>query len=100
MTCPNCNKALTITTRQGVDFESCTDCGGFWLTPMEMDRVLSRTPAHEARLQAPTISPLDAESISVGEDYATYAQYKYHGCYGHPKNIRWAQKLSTKYALA
>lgn len=98
MTCPNCNKSLNITVRKGVEFESCTSCGGFWIALDEMDKILTRSLSNKlARQGAKSLQVASNSKASYKQKEVDSAQagYKYHGCYGRPHSIRWAQKLST-----
>ncbi|OBQ57613.1 TFIIB-type zinc ribbon-containing protein [Halodesulfovibrio spirochaetisodalis] len=91
MQCPNCETALTIINRKGIDIECCTTCDGVWMEQKEMDRLLQQmlskklTDQKPKRRQCPSISPTSEEHLAEsGNDYGTYFTYKYHGCYGFP----------------
>ena len=98
MTCPNCNKPLNITVRKGVEFESCTSCGGFWIALDEMDKILTRSLSNKlAQKEANSIqlTPASKDGYKQNKERSTQVDCKYHSCYGRPRSMRWAEKLST-----
>ncbi len=54
MKCPNCEVALMITERQGIEIDYCPQCRGIWLDRGELDRIIERSAlvAAPARQQA------------------------------------------------
>ena len=98
MTCPNCNKSLNITVRKGVEFESCTSCGGFWIALDEMDKIITRSLSNKLAQKGANsiqVTPASKASYKLNEECSTQVDYKYHSCYGRPRSVRWAEKLST-----
>ncbi len=55
MKCPNCNVALTMSDRNGIEIDYCPDCRGVWLDRGELDKIIERSaqppvqqpPAHQ-----------------------------------------------------
>lgn len=45
MKCPNCDVALAITDRQGIEIDYCPQCRGVWLDRGELDKLIERSAA-------------------------------------------------------
>lgn len=43
MKCPNCNVALVMTDRSGIEIDYCPDCRGVWLDRGELDKIIERS---------------------------------------------------------
>ena len=43
MKCPNCQVALVMTDRQGIEIDYCPECRGVWLDRGELDKIIERT---------------------------------------------------------
>lgn len=43
MKCPNCNVALVMTDRSGVEIDYCPECRGVWLDRGELDKIIERS---------------------------------------------------------
>lgn len=43
MKCPNCNTALVMTDRSGIEIDYCPDCRGVWLDRGELDKIIERS---------------------------------------------------------
>ncbi len=43
MKCPNCNVALVMADRNGIEIDYCPDCRGIWLDRGELDKVIERS---------------------------------------------------------
>ena len=98
MTCPNCKKSLNIIVRKGVEFESCTSCGGFWIALDEMDKILTRSLSNKLAQKGANpqqVAPASKDSYKQKDECQTQVNYKYHTCYGRPRSARWAERLST-----
>lgn len=61
MKCPNCNIALVMADRNGIEIDYCPDCRGIWLDRGELDKIIDRS------VQRPS---------SHGSNYG--AQERYH----------------------
>ena len=62
MQCPNCNVALIMTDRQGVEIDYCPQCRGVWLDRGELDKIIERsatlsTPAPERETRSAPAPP-------------------------------------------
>lgn len=53
MLCPNCKIDLVMADRQGVEIDYCPSCRGVWLDRGELDKIIERSAAYEARPPAP-----------------------------------------------
>ena len=49
MKCPVCNVELKIAERQGIEIDYCPQCRGIWLDRGELDKIIERSAAIEAR---------------------------------------------------
>jgi uncharacterized protein len=43
MNCPQCNLALVMAERQGVEIDYCPQCRGVWLDRGELDKIIQRS---------------------------------------------------------
>lgn len=43
MKCPNCNVALVMADRNGIEIDYCPECRGIWLDRGELDKVIDRS---------------------------------------------------------
>ena len=43
MKCPNCNVALVMSDRNGIEIDYCPDCRGVWLDRGELDKIIERS---------------------------------------------------------
>ena len=43
MNCPQCNIALVMSERQGVEIDYCPQCRGVWLDRGELDKIVQRS---------------------------------------------------------
>ena len=43
MNCPQCNVALVMSERQGVEIDYCPQCRGVWLDRGELDKIIQRS---------------------------------------------------------
>nr|WP_292773818.1 zf-TFIIB domain-containing protein [Mesorhizobium sp.] len=53
MLCPHCKIDLVMADRQGVEIDYCPSCRGVWLDRGELDKIIERSAAYEARPPAP-----------------------------------------------
>ena len=51
MKCPNCDVALTMADRQGIEIDYCPQCRGVWLDRGELDKIIERTATTTAPSQ-------------------------------------------------
>lgn len=51
--CPHCRLDLMMTDRQGIEIDYCPSCRGVWLDRGELDKIIERSAAYEARPSAP-----------------------------------------------
>ncbi len=53
MLCPHCKIDLVMGDRLGVEIDYCPSCRGVWLCRGELDKIIERSAAYEARSPAP-----------------------------------------------
>ena len=53
MKCPNCNVALTMADRNGIEIDFCPDCRGVWLDRGELDKIIERSVQQPPAQQPP-----------------------------------------------
>ncbi|MGC1632857.1 MAG: zf-TFIIB domain-containing protein [Gelidibacter sp.] len=51
MKCPNCNVALVMADRNGIEIDYCPECRGIWLDRGELDKIIERSVQQPATLQ-------------------------------------------------
>lgn len=51
MKCPNCNVALVMADRSGIEIDYCPDCRGIWLDRGELDKIIERSVQQPATPQ-------------------------------------------------
>lgn len=79
MNCPNCNVALVMTDRQGVEIDYCPQCRGVWLDRGELDKIIERSSNFSAKPDAPP------QYNPYKQDYKPYPDQKYgHGHHHDP----------------
>ncbi len=54
MKCPNCNVALPMADRNGIEIDYCPDCRGVWLDRGELDKIIERS-VQQPPVQQPPI---------------------------------------------
>lgn len=54
MKCPNCNVALVMADRNGIEIDYCPNCRGVWLDRGELDKIIERS------VQRPSTPPLNS----------------------------------------
>jgi Zn-finger nucleic acid-binding protein len=57
MKCPICTVDLVMTDRQGVEIDYCPKCRGVWLDRGEIDKIIERSAALEAKPVPPAPAP-------------------------------------------
>jgi hypothetical protein len=57
MKCPICTVDLVMTDRQGVEIDYCPKCRGVWLDRGEIDKIIERSAALEAKAASPAPAP-------------------------------------------
>lgn len=67
MKCPNCNVALVMTDRNGVEIDYCPECRGVWLDRGELDKIIERSSQPVVAVRQ-VISP-EKQYYSKDQDY-------------------------------
>jgi Zn-finger nucleic acid-binding protein len=57
MKCPICTVDLVMADRQGVEIDYCPKCRGVWLDRGEIDKIIERSAALEAKATQPAPQP-------------------------------------------
>ncbi len=60
MKCPNCDIALLMTERKGIEIDFCSQCRGIWLDRGELDKIIEIS-AQELATPAPEPTPPQTE---------------------------------------
>lgn len=55
--CPSCRVDLVMSERQGIEIDYCPKCRGVWLDRGELDKIIARSMAEEARMAPPPPPP-------------------------------------------
>ena len=80
MNCPQCNIALVMSERQGVEIDYCPQCRGVWLDRGELDKIIQRSERDDdddVRRQPPPPPP--QYGADPRRDYdRDRDHYKYH----------------------
>ncbi|HSF52960.1 MAG TPA: zf-TFIIB domain-containing protein [Algoriphagus sp.] len=69
MKCPNCNVALVMTERSGVEIDYCPECRGVWLDRGELDKIIERS--------AQPIAPAQTSVYPEKQYYSKEDEYRY-----------------------
>lgn len=67
MKCPNCNVALVMTDRSGVEIDYCPECRGVWLDRGELDKIIERSSQPVVAVRQ-VISP-EKQYYTLDQDY-------------------------------
>lgn len=71
MKCPTCSIDLVMSDRQGVEIDYCPTCRGVWLDRGELDKIIEKSRAAEAAVQAapqPQQRPAYRDDDDDGDD--------------------------------
>ena len=84
MKCPVCKVDLTMTERQGVEIDYCTQCRGVWLDRGELDKIIERSYAKVAETRLDRSPPEsyrgaydDRDAHHDHHDYDKHGKRKY-----------------------
>ncbi len=72
MKCPNCNVALTMADRNGIEIDYCPDCRGVWLDRGELDKIIERSaqpPVQQAPVPQQSNYPTQERYYSEKDKY-------------------------------
>ena len=81
MLCPVCKVPLTMSERQGVEIDYCSDCRGVWLDRGELDKIIERSAAEMAP-PPPQSTPEPDPRGYDNDDYGRRGGYGKHGGQG------------------
>lgn len=68
MKCPNCNVALVMADRNGIEIDYCPDCRGIWLDRGELDKIIERSTQNIPNTQ---------QNINLNRDHY-HSEREYH----------------------
>ena len=90
MPCPVCKVPLTLSSRDGIEIDYCSQCRGVWLDRGELDKIIERSiqPAPAPTYQAPP----PAYPPSMPYPNQGSAPYGY-GHKGHKRQKHWLEKM-------
>lgn len=69
MKCPNCNVALVMTERSGIEIDYCPECRGVWLDRGELDKIIERSST--------TVKTIPTEGYPQKQQYPKDNNYQY-----------------------
>ena len=80
--CPNCQVALVITERSGIEIDSCPQCRGVWLDRGELDKVIEQVarlvPQQPQRQVAPMPQQMQPPPVYQQAPYYNPQSYDPH----------------------
>lgn len=74
--CPACRVDLVMSERQGIEIDYCPKCRGVWLDRGELDKIIERSAADEARA-------VPAQPAPQGQPYPSQGYYESGHGSGH-----------------
>ena len=82
MKCPQCDVALVMTAREGVEIDYCPTCRGVWLDRGELDKIIERSDRYDAENDARRSSPSPSQPPPIprrdDDDDDRYRDRDYH----------------------
>src|SRR5690606_24265580 len=81
MLCPVCKVTLTISDRQGIEIDYCSQCRGIWLDRGELDKLIERSETQAAPRPVgvrPVLASRSQDERDRGDDYRH--QNNEHSC--------------------
>ncbi|KAB8314489.1 hypothetical protein SD81_037345 [Tolypothrix campylonemoides VB511288] len=85
MKCPNCDVALAMTDRQGIEIDYCPQCRGVWLDRGELDKLIERAGAPAPRAAQAAPPPVQPAHAQPPPAYPPQQQHGYGYGQGHYK---------------
>ncbi len=94
--CPTCKVDLVMSERQGIEIDYCPKCRGVWLDRGELDKIIERSAAEEARTgQAPP--PMPQPASQQRQPYPSQGGYDSGQGPGHSDGYRGGHGKSRKH---
>lgn len=91
MNCPNCNVALVMSERQGIEIDYCPTCRGVWLDRGELDKIIEKSTQPSSDMNYPPKQITDNHNRHDTHDrHDTYSQHDY---YKNQKKKNWLNEL-------
>ena len=86
--CPSCRVDLVMSERQGIEIDYCPKCRGVWLDRGELDKIIERSTAEEARMAAQAAPPPEPQAAPPASFFAGTPDHGGHGARrgGHGEN--------------
>ena len=85
MNCPNCNVALVMSERQGIEIDYCPTCRGIWLDRGELDKIIEKSNQPEIGANYPPKQVFDSH-----QRHDSRSQHDY---YKNQKRKSWLNEL-------
>ena len=85
MNCPNCNVALVMSERQGIEIDYCPTCRGIWLDRGELDKIIEKSNQPESEVNYPPKQVFDSH-----QRHDSRSQHDY---YKNQKRKSWLNEL-------
>lgn len=76
MNCPQCQKPLVMSDRQGIEIDFCSTCRGVWLDRGELDKIIERSAAYVSAER--DVRPAQTRNLT-GDGRENYRQGDYDG---------------------
>ena len=91
MNCPNCNVALLMSERLGIEIDYCQNCRGIWLDRGELDKIIEKSvqPTNEMNYQ-PKQQFDNHNRHDTHDRHDTHSQHDY---YKNQKKKSWLNDL-------
>ena len=74
MNCPNCNVALVMSERQGIEIDYCPTCRGIWLDRGELDKIIEKSNQPEIGANYPPKQVFDSHQRH--DSHSSHDYYK------------------------
>jgi len=88
MNCPNCNVALVMSERQGIEIDYCPNCRGIWLDRGELDKIIEKSSQPESGMNFQPKQQFDNHNR-----YDTHGNHGQHDYYKNQKKKNWLNEL-------
>ena len=89
MQCPVCNVPLTMSERQGIEIDYCSQCRGVWLDRGELDKIIERSAGAEAPRHVQAPRPMEAPRYGDRDRYRGDDDDDYR----HKRRKNWLEEL-------
>lgn len=91
MNCPNCNVALVMSERQGIEIDYCPTCRGIWLDRGELDKIIEKSSQPEGGMNFQPKQQFDNHNRHDNHDM--HGNHGQHDYYKNQKKKNWLNEL-------